>query len=224
MSRYFLILSGDVNRRVREQLASFTKGNSRVQTELKMWESDDQYQAYMTEASTLTGSGAGIGGRTAYDPVFHKLRLINPMRGVSRNVSTDGSSYQFRAKTGNAGAAWGYTIQNNGAATTEATSIWQLNMQDINVQFPIRTAALDDIDGLEANVVDDMLQEFSEQEGLSMIKNNDQAGSTTTAYGATNGLRGLNQYARVFNRQCLILILKVQIFTYIIDAFIDAAR
>ena len=107
---------GDVNRRVREQLASFTKGNSRVQTELKMWESDDQYQAYMTEASTLTGSGAGIGGRTAYDPVFHKLRLINPMRGVSRNVSTDGSTYQFRAKTGNAGAAWGYTIQNNGAA------------------------------------------------------------------------------------------------------------
>jgi HK97 family phage major capsid protein len=67
-------------------------------------------------------------------------------------------------------------------------------MQDINVQFPIRTAALDDIDGLESNVVDDMLQEFSEQEGLSMILNNDQAGSTTTAYGATNGLRGLNQY------------------------------
>jgi len=53
---------------------------------------------------------------------------------------------------------------------------------------------LDDIDGLESNVVDDMLQEFSQQEGLSMILNNDQAGSTTTAYGATNGLRGLNQY------------------------------
>lgn len=186
---------GDVNRRVREQLANFTKGNSRVQTELKVWESDEQYQAYLQEASTLTGSGAGIGGRTAYDPVFHKLRLLNPMRGVSRNVSTDGSTYQFRAKTGNAGVGWGYTIQNNGAATTEATSIWQLNMQDMNVQFPIRTAALDDIDGLEANVVDDMLQEFSQAEGLGMILNNDQSGSTTTAYGATSGLRGLNQYA-----------------------------
>ena len=56
---------GDVNRRVREQLATFTKGNARVHTELKVWESDDQYQAYLTEASTLTGSGAGIGGRTA---------------------------------------------------------------------------------------------------------------------------------------------------------------
>jgi HK97 family phage major capsid protein len=67
-------------------------------------------------------------------------------------------------------------------------------MQDINTQFPIRTAALDDIDGLESNVVDDMLQEFSQQEGLSMILNNDQSGSTTTAYGATNGLRGLNSY------------------------------
>jgi HK97 family phage major capsid protein len=186
---------GDVNRRVREQLAAFTKqGGNKLHQEIKLWESEDQHAAYMTEASTLTGSGAGIGGRTAYDPVFHKLRLLNPMRGVSRQVSTDGSTYQFRAKTGDAGAAWGYAIQNNGAATTEATSIWQLNMQDINVQFPIRTAALDDIDGLEANVVDDMLQEFSQQEGLSMILNNDQAGSTTTAYGATNGLRGLNQY------------------------------
>ncbi len=187
---------GDVNRRVREQLSQFAKqSGSRLHTELKLWESEDQHAAYLNEASTLTGSGAGIGGRTAYDPVFHKLRLMNPMRGVSRNVATDGSTYQFRAKTGDAGAQWGYAIQNNGSATTESTSIWQLNMQDINVQFPIRTAALDDIDGLEANVVDDMLQGFSQQEGLSMILNNDQSGSTTTAYGATNGLRGLNQYA-----------------------------
>jgi HK97 family phage major capsid protein len=186
---------GDVNRRVREQLAAFTKqSGSKMHTELKLWESEDQHAAYLNEASALTGSGAGIGGRTAYDPVFHAQRLLNPMRGVSRNVATDGSTYQFRAKTGNAGAQWGYAIQNNGSATTENTSIWQLNMQDINVQFPIRTAALDDIDGLEANVVDDMLQEFSQQEGLSMILNNDQSGSTTTAYGATNGLRGLNQY------------------------------
>lgn len=185
---------GDVNRRVREQLAGFSQGNNKLHTELKLWESEEQHAAYLTEASTLTGSGAGIGGRTAYDPVFHALRLYNPMRGLSRNVATDGSTYQFRAKTGNAGAAWGYTIQNNGSATTEATNIWQLNLQDINVQFPIRTAALDDIDGLEANVVDDMLAEFSQTEGGSMVRNNDQSGSTTTTYGATNGLRGLDQY------------------------------
>lgn len=185
---------GDVNRHVREQLKGFASGAGRVQTELKLFESADQYDAYMKEASALTGSGAGIGGRTAYDPVFHRLRLANPLRGTSRNVSTDGATYQFRAKTGNAGPAWGYAIQNNGAATTENTSIWQLNLKDLNVQFPIRTAALDDIDGLEANVVDDMLVEFSQAEGASMISNDDQAGSTTTATGATDGLRGLNSY------------------------------
>ena len=183
---------GDVNRSVREQLSSFYK-KGKFEKELKIFEDDGQYQAYMNEASALTGSGAGVGGRTAYDPVFHKLRLMNPLRGVSRNVATEGATYQFRAKTGNAGAAWGYTIQNNGAATTEDTNIWQLTLQDLNVQFPIRTAALDDIDGLEANVVDDMLQEFSQQEGLSMIQNNDQ-GSTSLPYGGSNGLRGLNQY------------------------------
>jgi len=185
---------GDVNRNVREQLATFYKGNNRVEKELQIFADESQMQAYLKEASALTGSGNNQGGRTAYDPVFAALRLANPLRGVSRTVATDGSSYQFRVKTGNAGAAWGYAIQNNGAATTEDTTIWQIVLQDLNVQFPIRTAALDDIDGLEANVVDDMLMEFSQAEALSMIQNNDQ-GLTSLPYGGSNGLRGLDQYA-----------------------------
>jgi len=185
---------GDVNRNVREQLSTFYKGNNRVEKELQIFADESQMQAYLSEASALTGSGNNQGGRTAYDPVFAALRLANPLRGVSRTVATDGSSYQFRVKTGNAGAAWGYAIQNNGAATTEDTTIWQIVLQDLNVQFPIRTAALDDIDGLEANVVDDMLMEFSQAEALSMIQNNDQ-GSTSLPYGGSNGLRGLDQYA-----------------------------
>jgi len=184
----------DVNRSVREQLSSFYKGNNRVEKELQIFADESQMQAYLNEASALTGSGNNQGGRTAYDPVFAALRLANPLRGVSRTVATDGSSYQFRVKTGNAGAAWGYGIQNNGAATTEDTSIWQLVLQDLNVQFPIRTAALDDIDGLEANVVDDMLAEFAQAEALSMMQNNDQ-GLTSLPYGGSNGLRGLDQYA-----------------------------
>lgn len=184
----------DVNRHVREQLSSFYKGGRNVEKELQVFADEGQHAAYLAEASALTGGGDGKGGRTAYDPVFAALRLNNPLRGVTRTVATDGSSYQFRVKTGNAGAAWGYAIQNNGAATTENTSIWQLVLQDLNVQFPIRTAALDDIDGLEANVVDDMLAEFAQAEALSMIQNNDQ-GATTLPYGGSNGLRGLNQYA-----------------------------
>jgi hypothetical protein len=182
----------DVNRRVKEELKNFYNSNARVQKEFKVFEDAGEYDAYMKEASALTGGGNNQGGRTAYDPVFAPLRLANPMRQISRQVATDGSSYQFRAKVGNAGAAWGYTIQNNGAATTENTNIWQLVLQDLNVQFPIRTAALDDIDGLEANVVSDMLLEFSQAEALSMIQNNDQTSGT---YGGTDGLRGLDQYA-----------------------------
>ena len=187
-------ISQEVNRMVKGQLAEFIKGNGRVEKEIKLFEDVGQYDAYIKEASTLTGSGAGIGGRTAYDPVFASLRLINPMRGVSRSVATDGSTYQFRAKTGDAGAGWGYPVVNNTAATTEATAIWQLNMKDLNVQFPIRTAALDDIDGLESNVVSDMLAEFSQREAISMITNNDQGAATVTGGGGSDGLRGLNQY------------------------------
>ena len=187
-------ISEEVNRVAKEQLKEFVKGEGKVQKELKMFADESQYDAYMKETgSALTGSGAGIGGRTAYDPVFVSLRLANPLRGVARNVSTEGATYQFRAKVGNAGPAWGYAIQNNGTATTENMNIWQLTLQDLNVQFPIRTAALDDIDGLESNVVSDMLMEFSQAEALSMVQNNDQ-GLTTLPYGGSNGLRGLNQY------------------------------
>ena len=190
-------ISQEVNRMVKGQLAEFVKAGGRSEKEIKLFEDAGQYDAYLKEASALTGSGAGVGGRTAYDPVFVALRLANPMRGVSRAVATDGATYQFRAKTGNAGAMWGYPINNNTSSganpTTEATTIWQLTLQDLNTQFPIRTAALDDIDGLESNVVSDMLLEFSQQEALSMIQNNDQ-GATTLPYGGSNGLRGLNQY------------------------------
>jgi predicted phage gp36 major capsid-like protein len=185
---------GDVNRAVREQLSTYYKGRQ-GEKELKMFESTDQYDAYLKEAAGLTAGGDGQGGRTSYDPVFVALRLANQMRGLSRTVATDGSSYQFRVKTGNAGAQWGYAVQNNGTPTTENTSIWQLVLKDINVQFPIRTAALDDIDGLEANIVDDMLAEFAQSEAQSMISNNDQTGTgSTVATGGADGLRGLNQY------------------------------
>jgi len=185
----------DVNRHVREQLKQMVDGKSSFEKQLQVFADESQMQAYLSEASALTGGGDGKGGRTAYDPVFVALRLNNPLRGVSRTVATDGSSYQFRVKTGNAGAQWGYDIQNNGTPTTENTSIWQIVLKDINVQFPIRTAALDDIDGLEANVVDDMLAEFAQQEALSMIQNNDQTGSgTSTTLGGADGLRGLDQY------------------------------
>ena len=187
---------GDVNKSVREQLKAVINGKSSFEKELKIFADEAQMDAYMKEASALTAGGDGKGGRTAYDPVFVALRLANPLRGVSRTVATDGSSYQFRVKTGNAGAQWGYGIQNNGSPTTENTSIWQVVLKDINVQFPIRTAALDDIDGLEANVVDDMLAEFAQSEAQSMIINNDQAGDgTSVATGGADGLRGLDQYA-----------------------------
>ena len=186
----------DVNRSVREQLSQFYKGNSRLEKELQIFADESQMDAYLKEASALTGGGDGKGGRTGYDPTFTALRLLNPMRGISRTVATDGSSYQFRVRVGNPGEAWGYAIQNNGAATTEDTSIWQMVLQDLNVQFPIRTAALDDIDGLEAVVVDDMLASFAQSEALSMVQNNDQvAQGVNNPYGGTNGLRGLDQYA-----------------------------
>ena len=192
-------ISQELNRSVKEQIRDFYKSGSKVEKEIKMFESVDQYDAYMREDGSQLGNPAGygsgynVGGRTGYDPVFVALRQTNPLRGVSRSVATEGSAYQFRAKVGNAGAQWGYAIQNNGSPTTQDTNIWQLVLKDLNCQFPVRTATLDDIDGLEGNIVSDMMAEFGQVEAQSMILNNDQTNSPNT-YGGTNGLRGLNQY------------------------------
>ena len=192
-------LGQEINRSVKEQLRDFYKSTNRVEKEIKMFESVDQYDAYMKEDGSQLGNPAGygsgynVGGRVAYDPVFVALRQTNPLRGVSRSVATEGSAYQFRAKTGNAGAQWGYAIQNNGAPTTQNTNIWQLVLKDLNCEFPVRTATLDDIDGLEGNIVSDMMAEFGQVEAQSMVLNDDQ-GTLGNDYGGTNGLRGLNQY------------------------------
>ena len=64
----------------------------------------------------------------------------------------------------------------------------------MTAQLPVRLAALDDINGLEAGLLEDLAMEFASVEGASMATNNDQAGSTTTITGGTEGLRGLDSY------------------------------
>jgi HK97 family phage major capsid protein len=155
----------------------------------------------LKEASALTGSGSGVGGRVIYDDAFAPKREHNPLRDGSRIIQTTGSDQAFVAKTGNAtlienstNNPWGYPVNNNTGSPNIATSFWQLPVRSINAGLPIRTAVMSDIDMLEEAIVSDLFLEFAEQEALGMMLNNDQAGSTTVNYGATSGLRGLNSY------------------------------
>lgn len=152
----------------------------------------------LKEASSLTGSGSGIGGRVIFDDAFATLRYANPFRMGSRQVPVNGSDMQFVAKTGNATNQtnpWGYPVQNNQGTPDTNTSIWQLPVRAVTAQLPIRTAVLSDVNALEPTIVEDLMLEFAQVEGASMAINNDQSGSTTTATGATSGLRGLDMYA-----------------------------
>ncbi|CAB4140331.1 major_cap_HK97, phage major capsid protein, HK97 family [uncultured Caudovirales phage] len=152
----------------------------------------------LREASTLTGSGAGIGGRTYFDDAFAALRYANPFRMGAMQIKTPNmSSVQFVAKTGNATNQtnpWGYTFTPNNGTPGTATNTWQLPTRVITAQLPIRLAALDDINGLQEELIQDLTLEFAQQEAFSMALNNDQAGSSTTSTGATQGLRGLAMY------------------------------
>lgn len=151
----------------------------------------------LREASTLTGSGLDIGGRTYFDDAFAALRYANPFRMGSRNIKTPNSSaVQFVAKTGNATGAnpWNPNATPNTGSPDTSTSFWVMPTRIINAQLPVRIAALDDINGLQNTLLMDLALEFSQQEGASLATNNDQAGSTTTTTGATYGLRGLDSY------------------------------
>jgi HK97 family phage major capsid protein len=154
----------------------------------------------LKEASALTGSGSGVGGRVIYDDAFAALRYGNPFRMCgARVITTIGSDEAFVTNTGNATLLqsgtdnpWDYTIKTN--VGNEAVQFWQLPVRSINATVPIRTAVLEDVNYLEESIVADIALEFAQQEALSMMLNNDQAGSTTVQTGATSGLRGLNSY------------------------------
>jgi HK97 family phage major capsid protein len=151
----------------------------------------------LKEASAITGSGSGVGGRAVFDDAFAALRYANPFRMGSRVIPVSGSDAQFVAKTGNATNQtnpWGYPVQNNVGTPNTNTSIWQLPVRVVTAQLPIRSAVMSDVNGLEATIVEDLALEFAQIEGASMAINSDQAGSTTTSTGATSGLRGLDMY------------------------------
>lgn len=160
-------------------------------------------QVNLNEASALIGSGSGVGGRTIYDDAFASLRQNNPIRNAgARVIQTIGSDEAFVVKTGDvtniqSGVLnpWGYPINSNNSVNGIATSYWQLPVRCLNAVVPIREAVLSDINNIDPAIVGDIALEFAQQEALSMMYNNDQAGSTTYNYGATLGLRGLNSYA-----------------------------
>lgn len=162
---------------------------------------EGQATVNLKEASALTGSGSDVGGQVIYDDAFAPKREHNPLRDGSRIIQTTGSDQAFVAKVGNAtliengsNNPWGYPVNNNTGSPNIATSFWQLPVRSLNAGVPIRTAVMSDIDMLEEAIVGDLMLEFAQQEALSMMFNNDQAGSTTVNYGATSGLRGLNSY------------------------------
>lgn len=149
------------------------------------------------EASAITGSGSGKGGRTYFDDAFAVDRYINPFRMGSRQITVSGSDAQFVAKVGNAANAtnpWLYAITPNSGSPNIDTTIWQLPVRVIAAQLPVRSAVLSDVNNLDGAIVSDLMMEFSQLEAASMATNNDQSGSTTTATGGTNGLRGLTKY------------------------------
>jgi len=151
----------------------------------------------LREASALTGSGDGVGGRTFFDNAFAALRFANPIREMCRVLPASGSSVQFVAKTGNAANQtnpFGYTFTPNSGTPNTDTSIWQLPTRVITAQLPVRTAVMSDVNYLNETLVEDLMLEFAAIEGASMVLNNDQSGSTTTVNGGTSGLRGLNMY------------------------------
>ena len=150
------------------------------------------------EASGLTGSGLNVGGKIYFDDSFAALRYENPFRIGSRQIkSTNTSATQFVAKTGNAANStnpWTYAVVPDSGSPNIATTFWQLPTRVISAQLPIRSAVMSDINGLDQTIVKDLVLEFSQLEAASMALNNDQAGSTTTSTGATDGLRGLKTY------------------------------
>lgn len=151
------------------------------------------------EASSLTGSGSGVGGRTSYGEATASARQMNPLRKFASERSADGKSdAQFVAKVGNAiqgvSNPWGYSVQADAGVPNIDTVFWSLPVKVVAAQIPVRNAVIDDVEGIAEILTTDVMSELYTLEGLSMARNNDQAASTTNSTGASLGLRGLDSY------------------------------
>ena len=152
----------------------------------------------LSEASGITGSGTGTGGRLDIGPAYAAIRLANPLRAYARVMDNNGSDAGFVMKSGNAltGAAnpWGYPVQSNVGTPNIVTNYWTLPIRNLSAQIPVRTAVLNDVTDLQVGALYfDLRMELEQLAAQSMVSNNDQAG-TTPLTGATSGLRGLNFY------------------------------
>lgn len=130
----------------------------------------------ITAGTYISALGTGTGGEGTYE-------VVGDTTATSTTITAVGNPWGY------------YPINNNNSATGYNTVLWQLNVQAIQASLPIRTAMLSDVNNLEESIVGDIALELAQQEALSMMFNNDQSGSTTGYYGATQGLRGLNSYA-----------------------------
>ena len=130
----------------------------------------------VTAGTYISSLGTGTGGNGTYN-------VIGDTTATSTTITAVGNPWGY------------YPINNNNAVNGYNTCYWQLPLRAIQAVVPIRTAVMSDITNLEQAIVTDIGLEFSQQEGLSMMLNNDQSGSTTGYYGGTIGLRGLNSYA-----------------------------
>ena len=162
----------------------------------------------LKEASALTGSGSDVGGRVIYDDAFASMREHNPLRDGSRIIQTIGSDQAFVVKTGNAtliengsNNPWGYPVNNNTGSPNIATSFWQLPVRSINAGVPIRSAVMSDINGIEEAIASDLMLEFSQQESLSMMFNDDQAAFGTSGSAMTNGLHTILEVQQTAHQQ-----------------------
>lgn len=187
-------VTGDINKRLKETFKDVLKGNTLGPTNVVLFSDESEHKAYMNEATSLTSSGSGIGGRTDYHKQFVASRAGNTLRDIGFKVVTTGSDYQFRAKTGNGGATYGYPIQNDGAATTVGSAVFNETLHDINCRFAVRNAVLSDVDGLESNIIGDLLAEIDQVEARAWIGGAASAGTQTAAYTgkSLNGYGGSN--------------------------------
>lgn len=150
------------------------------------------------EATSLTGSGDNIGGKTSMDAAHQQVRTGNPVRFSGVNIrKIDGSRADFVLKIGDNTDAtvnngWGYSVPTDASAVNIAD--WSLQAKSVQHYVPVRSAVLEDVMQLKEVIVSDLLNELETKEGLSMFRNNDGV-TPTAAYGGTDGLKGLDYYA-----------------------------
>ena len=174
-------IAQDVTKRLIEGIQEVVKTKNHTK-EIQVFE--DHYQLSemnlqeknlkVSEAYFNTQSNSyNLGGPTNFMPITALPRVSNKIREIAKVTTSGSASVQFHKNSSDYAVVYGDQQSNNDRSAGLKEQSWIKPWVKMTSRFSISEDVLGDINGLQANMISDMLSSFARVEAMGMFYNDD---------------------------------------------------